>query len=403
MSVTYDQPSSTVYIDGEGTFGSPYFYFADTYTYDQAGGWNVMLRANLFQYYQKCRVIITNSYVVDDTKQALIDPMIGGSGFIIRVESGFLRFGYTNNENIYNCVGGVGFIFQQAAQTYLMWNDQTNGELHLYGCSIRNKGSQVGIIACTKGRLWNNRLDGCYFLGGNEVSDYNNTLENIYRGYSSFVPESIGLRDKIFNVGYWPITPDEWMNGKHVTDLYCREYESLVNIQDHFSGTDEKTIYVGQGFDVDNWEVNFRYWVTGNPKVVREHRFNFKVVDSRGVPIPNATVTLFNIDWDQIFSVMTDSNGNIVQQVVERSYCQKTWPDDTGSYTEDFKLNLDTNPTKDYGPFIAKVTKDGYDTEYLHGITLSSDFQGQVELSRVEVVSTSRDMLGEVPTGGMMK
>lgn len=386
MSVTYAAGTNTITIDGEGTAGSPYNIFTSLYASDQAAGWNKMIKYSDYQYHLKAKIIITgDSYVVGDTYHLLIDCLaVTEAEFIIRVEDGYMRLGYSNDEDNFDARGGVDLVYLNDInqKTYILWNDTTNGQLDLFACHIRNKTGNLGIIYCSNGKLWSNKLESTYFVNdgiGANVSRHNNTIQVAYRGYSTFNAATVGERDKILNITYWPITPTTLSDGQHWQKLYARDYESLVNIQDLFSGTDAKTIYVGKGFDVDNWEVNFRYWVTGNPKVIREHTFDLTVVDSSGSPISGATVILYNTDNTVVFSTTTDSNGQITQQTVQRSYCQKTWTD--GAYAEDIKMNLESNATKDYAPFRLKVSKAGYDTRQLHGITLAGDVDYQMELT----------------------
>ena len=378
MSVTYDAPSNTVTINGEGSAGSPFFYCSGIYDADQSGGWGVFTRANVYQYNQKAKVIITgDSYVVDDSRQILIDELIvAETEFIVRVENGYMRWGYTNDAENYDARGGVCVIhLNSVGKTYILWNDDSNGSFDLYGCHFRNIGNNLGIIRNTNGRLWHNRLENTYFHGGGpNTNSYNNTIQVVYRGYSTFYPGTINLRDKVFQATYWIVTPGTSMNGAHVKNIYARGCESLVNIQDQFSGTGN-VLYVGQGFDVVNWEVNFRYWVTGNPKVVREHLVTLTIVDQNGSPLEGATVTLYDTDSSEVFSVTTGANG-LVEQLVQRSYCQKTWADD--AYEEDIKLNLDTNATKDYSPHLLRVTKTGHDTVEIP-FTLSGDTTWKVQ------------------------
>lgn len=381
--VSYDGTKIT--IDGEGAFGSPYYYNADTWAADQAGGWGQFTRLNIYQYYQNCPIIIKgNSYVIMENSQLTINT--AASGFAIRVESGYLGCGFTSDPANYVTAGGNSIIYMSTGQAYILWNDDTNGELDLYGCHIRNKGNNLGIIYCTKGKLWNNWLEGAYFVGGgSNVHNHNNVVFNAYRGYSAFHPGLITCADKLLNLGYWPITPGTSQIGARYTDLYCRDYESLVNIQDQFSGTDEKTIYVGQRFDVDSWEVNVRYWVTGNPKVIREHTFDLNVVDQNGNPLSGVSVGLYDVDGNCVFETLTNGAGDISQQIVQRSYVQKNWAD--GAYGSDIKKNLETDPTKDYGPFKLHVEKSGYFNRYIPGIPLSGDFAGQYQLPHAITVA----------------
>lgn len=362
MSVTYSASTNTITINGEGSIGSPFFLLSGMYAADQAGGWGVVTQYDRYSYKLAAKVIITGgSYIVEDTKFVHI-PLIVSAEFekIIGVENGTLRLGFSNDESIKDSRGGVNFIVRNTVgKIYILHTlNNTDCTLNMYSCTIKNHGGNLGIIYNLNGDMWSNVLDGVYFQGGGSgVDNWNNTIVRVYRGYSNYFPNTTD-KDLMTGVAYWVVVPDADHSGESVSNIYSRDSTALVNVQALMSGTGNTFSVIDM--DTDNWDVNFRYWVTGNPLIYRKHTFNLTVQDEDGNALSDATVTMIDSNGDQVFSETTDSSGQISEQTVTRSYVQKTWDDN--EYTSDIVKNLDNDTTDDLSPHTLTIVKNGYYT-----------------------------------------
>lgn len=96
---------------------------------------------------------------------------------------------------------------------------------------------------------------------------------------------------------------------------------------------------------LENWNFSWAYGYYGDSKVYRQYTFNLKVTDKDNNNINNATVTLWDKNDNQIFSVTT-SSGVITEQTVSYGY-----------YNEP-----NGGAIQLYSPHTLQISKAGYQT-----------------------------------------
>jgi hypothetical protein len=132
-----------------------------------------------------------------------------------------------------------------------------------------------------------------------------------------------------------------------VNGLYARGYTTLYRASTSWSGTANFV-----NFDVDAWTFSWAADATG--KAYRQYTFDLKVTDSAGNPVNLATVQLKDKSSGTVFTVTTNSTGDIPTQTVSRGYYNQA----------------NGNTLQDYSPHTLTIVKTGY-TTYTQKFTLT--------------------------------
>ncbi len=117
----------------------------------------------------------------------------------------------------------------------------------------------------------------------------------------------------------------------------------------------------------DKW--NF-YWGTGYNNVYRQYTYDVTVIDGNGFAIPNANVTLKDNTGRGVFSLLTNSTGQIPSEIVSRGVYNVTGGD----------------TMYDFGPFTLTATASGY-----------SNYNSQVTFTRPAISQITLQQNGTVP------
>jgi hypothetical protein len=121
--------------------------------------------------------------------------------------------------------------------------------------------------------------------------------------------------------------------------------------------------------DSDTWTVRWRVapWESYG-SVDRKYTLNLKVLDKNGNPIEGATVTLWDKNGTQVFSVTTDVNGQIPEQTVLYARYEQDLPG-TGTITTI------------YSPHKLEIKKAGYQ-DYQKEFTLDNKVDWKIKLAK---------------------
>jgi len=69
--------------------------------------------------------------------------------------------------------------------------------------------------------------------------------------------------------------------------------------------------------DIENWKFD---WRSSSGKVWRQYTFNLEVVDTKGNPIPGASVKIWDKNNNLVVNETTDTNGKIPEQILNYGY-----------------------------------------------------------------------------------
>lgn len=146
------------------------------------------------------------------------------------------------------------------------------------------------------------------------------------------------------------------------TCVYMRQYRSII----------PRTVTIINATHNSNPNymrlVQAKYWITEEQRVVDQickfgFTMNVKVKNAAGTLLEEAAVLLLDKDDNVIFDVLTDVNGDIVEQdvIVMEQNLNNPLPDD-GSHTEILYpwRTGDTDFETEYYPFKLTISKDGY-------------------------------------------
>lgn len=143
--------------------------------------------------------------------------------------------------------------------------------------------------------------------------------------------------------------------------------------------------HINADYEESMWnKINWWWW--GNPqstgKIHRALTFDVKVQDEKENSISGATVTLWDKNGTQVFSLTTDANGEITQQIVS------VW---TAEQKVEVPVVNETVET-DYNPFTIKISKAGYET-YKYSFTFKKKVDWTIKLKHSNVCIDQEVML----------
>jgi hypothetical protein len=124
--------------------------------------------------------------------------------------------------------------------------------------------------------------------------------------------------------------------------------------------------------DLDNWGVYWAETTITNSKLKRCHSCNIKVIDEDGNFLENALITITDNLGNQIFSELTDANGEIDEQILDTHLYKNATGTTTTVITE-------------YNPFLLTISKSGYRT-YIASLQVDDAVNSTISLTQGEVV-----------------
>lgn len=243
---------------------------------------------------------------------------------------------------------------------------ETTDVVYLYSCKISAPESYKArnrIDSTHNIRIWNTIFDDRVELV-NVYGDIFNVIiqdaqEGILEPYGTY--DSVTITDTTYALVVFQAVNPVFKNLKFRNNTYI--------LQAYFTATN---IYIIDA-DTDNWA--FAYTSSPNAVIYRQNTFNLKVTDKDGNNINDATVTLWDKDDNQIFSVTT-SSGVITEQIVSYGY-----------YNEPNGNNIQL-----YSPHTIQISKAGYET-YKKKFTLDKKIDWTIRLKHSNVCVDQEAML----------
>ena len=360
MAITYDAPSNTITVTGY-TEGTP-CTFLDIWNADQAGGWGVVSKQGDVQFLFDCKLQIgdgsTETWFADTNKEIVFSdsaaPVKWDNLFRFKANSNF-RLGTLVDATDKITKDGCAIIVatQTQGQYRLFIGDLGLDEVELYSSTFYNG----KYIACSGDwKIYNCIFDtfGIGFQFGTPYF-YNVLFYDCWIG--NMIPTQVE-KLHIFSV-----SKAFYTRGAYYIDIQnviVRDVTTLAEIADadcHFVNVDSNT-----------WGLT--WWAPPTPgKLYRQYEFDLTVRDKKTKSsINGATVTMWDKDGNQIFSVTTDTDGKITTQTVT----YKLYEDDgTGSTVETA-----------FSPFHLRIEKTGYQTYDDYGIELDKKTELEIGLNK---------------------
>jgi hypothetical protein len=259
-----------------------------------------------------------------------------------------------------------------------------SGTIYLYGCAFASLGKNTYIEFRGNGRAWQ-----CLWNWSTTPMFTATATGDVFQQTNVFCQSGIQTRTSNITVDRLNVFSNGTMYGisfrymssssATITNPYVRNVQYTVEIQ---SVTNSNCYVVNMDYDSENWTFAWYGTDTGT-RVYRQYTVNLKVTDKDNNPINGATVTLKDKDGNQVFSVNTDANGNIVTQTVSRGYYDQAHG----------------NTLQDYSPHILTITKLGYQT-YVKEFTLSAKTAWEVKLAKAQhiLLNSGRPVLNLKPS-----
>ncbi len=120
--------------------------------------------------------------------------------------------------------------------------------------------------------------------------------------------------------------------------------------------------------DFDAWAISYEGG-TNNGRAYRQYTVDLKVTDKNDIAIEGATAILTDKDGTQVFSLTTDTNGDIITQTVTRGYYHQS----TG------------NTLQESAPHTLTILKAGYQT-YVKKFTITEKTKWAIKLAPVQPI-----------------
>jgi hypothetical protein len=158
----------------------------------------------------------------------------------------------------------------------------------------------------TAARVWNCRGNFCFQQNIRNFDVYNIETRAPGRGIIN-QPSTGNTYDKVNVFSNTYVYTSDMYRNVTISNVYARDCNYV------FSATNNGNYshYLIDA-DIDIWAFN---WGATEGKIYRQYHINVKVRDKNGASIENATVKLLDNTSAELFSVQTDGNGDIVQQI----------------------------------------------------------------------------------------
>ena len=312
-------------------------------------------------------------------------------------------FGDTNKsviirDNIVGVAGGYNYIFNQTAQSNVIFGTQVSGYRTKDGVNFLSNeaGDVIVLFYAADGADRTLQLYSCSF-------DSPNVAGHVTRSWSWSTSSA-----KIYNCSINRMTLGtgfgsacEIYNTIHMDGIayvFANAACSIDNVWAanpasrafYFSGSSIFTVsnttvlntailvrlesnFTGSGNLIDCTPLLWTLSWNGTPAglVYRKNKVNIHVADKDGANLAGVAVVCEDADGNTtggFASTDTDANGNITEQTIIRGYCNYN------------NANLDSDLTKDYSPHKFTLSAPGYETLILDNITVDSPIDWHLEL-----------------------
>lgn len=367
-TIVYNGGTNTITATGGTELSSLDFW--DLWNSSDVNGWDVVNNTCNTQFKFWCKIQIgdgsTETWFADTMKQIVFADGISGT-FLKITENATFRLGTLDNATEKITTDGCSLIYSDTSTLGTFDGDSENGVILLYSSQIMSL-TRWRQIKCYR---WGNtsKIYNTQFLGDVRLwGDFNAEIYNVI---------SIGTKSN--TIGIYQVTGD-------INQLLVSDHEYNADLGwttesitiNNLTARDPKTssffcrnlnhpIYLVNP-DIDVWTFT---WVTSSDKVYRQYTFDLKVIDPDGTSINNAIVSLFDNNNDEVFSVLTDAQGEIIQQTISRGYYDQA----------------NGNTLQDYSLHTLNIYKDNYQP-YVMNITFSQKTNWEIALSPTESVGS---------------
>jgi len=331
-----------IVVNGNGDFNTAKWFKTVTHTqvtvfntpgggsfdYDLTQGqWGVVWRQGGYQFYLEAGIFVgngvTTTWFQDTLKQVCFSNGViraNNWGLIYALPHATIKFGElvdaVTRETKFGCsLLSLHTTFGNHRITYT----GVNGLVYLYSTNFSGINTLVSGKACQSmaTRVWNSHLES-----------------------TDLVPLPTAETVDVYNaISCNAITAVDTPRGTAWNRFSIVRARSYIGIRDVGAGAVVRNLYgrgattfgVGIPFpplvtdhvwlidaDLDLWTFN---WAVGSTKFVyRQYSFNLRVVDSDGVGIVGVTVNMDDRFGANVFNVVTDASGDIVEQIITYGY-----------------------------------------------------------------------------------
>jgi len=245
--------------------------------------------------------------------------------------------------------------------------------LLFYDCFISSPHLKT-TISLYNGRMWNCQLSRkvpimVWLLGEDSAVDISRLTSN--RGEDATLLKLIGtpiVNDAKLDGGDYGIDMSNY--DATARNLYiARQYYAAIYIHVGVGGYTKSLKLIDTFIDV--WKIQGMKSCPG--EVLRQYSCNIRVADKNGVDLSGATVTCKDKDDNTVFSVQTDVEGNIAEQIIT----YQRWNDPEGNYPTYYAYEEDAECSSPH-KFI--MSKTGYETLELEEIVVDNSINWHFEL-----------------------
>lgn len=350
MGITYDAGTNTITVTGFSE-SSP-CTFEDIYQADVDNGWGVVHKQNEYQYQIDAKLRIgdgsTETWFKDIKRHVVITPATGDAFFV--ANNATFQLGEIDEHN--NPLNGCCLVIPNyEGDTPFYGYD--NGAWRLYDSEIYYP---AFLYLWSRGAVPpTHEIIGCRFIKfmGMRIAGENSVVKDCVFHAESETWSMIGLTFKgqlaeVSNIHsykmmygvYW--SPQYGLSDATITGLKIRNCQYAIRVYGEYG---DYSLYLIDA-DIDNWTIKWENMSTDANKIYRQYTFKVRAVDKDGNPISGAVVEVWDKFNNKVVTAMTDSNGDIVPQIV--TYGHYAYP--TG------------NTINPHGPHTVRITKHGYRT-----------------------------------------
>ena len=340
-SITYDKGANVITATGYSS-GTPCTFW-DLWNASNVNGWGVVWNndGNNTQYQFDCKLIIgdgaNETYFIDTDKQILFTDLTcsGNWQCAIRVKNNAtFQLGTLNDATNKYTSAGCSLICAESSFSFLLYPDP-GGSIYLYSSLLEATGNEALIYPS---RIWHCVINGAVDLIGSSNPDVYDMIMTRTK-YILKDGAGTGTWDKISssnNVNYFIYLSSYGAAGA-LSNIYAR---GLVN------SWSKAVLFEGPvNFDTNLTNCDFGEWTftfTGSSKgrLYRKYTFDLTLTYQNNKACNNANATLFDVKNAKVFSVLTNSLGQIPTQTVTRGFYNQTGG----------------NTIYDYGPFTLNIT-----------------------------------------------
>lgn len=344
-TITYNGGTNTITFTG-GTEESPVDFW-DLWNASNVNGWGVVHnnQNNDTQYQFDCKLTIgdgsINTYFTDKSKQiTFIDGIVpsGWQKLVIINAKAYVYFGTLTDATSKSTKEGMQFISLESTYNdyWFFSRSDVEGKWYVYGGVFT---SPRRILISGANRVYNARMEWASYTPSVANPDIFR-LELASGEYG--IREPLGTINEIFVDGQkYAIRTASDVNVEITNSIFVNNenlhrfnggYDGMVNLTD---------------CEVDEWTLNINGVNTG--KLYRKYTFNVAVVDSLGVPIHYADISLTYSGQGagSIGTWETPANGSIPEQTISKGFYNQTGG----------------NTLYPYEPYNLTISAFGYDTE----------------------------------------